>query len=87
MEVNRHQEISLCGSKANQVGVGGVRGREKLQSSLVVGFVAKGFQLVLGRMALRRMRKHQSMDSKWRIFNTLSKNRFFASLIDDRMEN
>lgn len=78
MEVNWHQEMSLCGSKENQVGVMVVRGREKLQSSCKVCCegISAGFGRGLRITAVRRTWKHQSMNSKCRLFNTLFKQVF-----------
>lgn len=88
MEVNWHQEMSLCGSKENQVGVRLVRGREKLQSSgrVCCEGISAGFGCGLRITAVRRMWKHPSMNSNVG-FLTRFLNRFFASSADDRMEN
>ena len=57
--------------------------------NLVVGFILKGLHLVLGVSRIRPVRrvlKHQSMNSRWRILTDFPY-RFFTSLIGNRMEN
>lgn len=75
-----------------QRGWGGVGWGEPESGNPVIGFVSKGLHLVLGvgrRRAVRRVLKHQSMNSKWRILTHFPYSFFFffTSLIGNRMEN
>lgn len=72
MQINWHQEVSLWIQKQSRQRSEGRRDLESIGWVCFEG-ISAGFGCRLRIRAERRMWKHESMKSKWSIFNTFSK--------------